>query len=203
MVNNFIPLSRLFDKLDNENDFYFVQIIKRKKENPDSPSSSIIRSFYFYNKEEFINSESKIIELCEKNNARAYFWVNPKNSVGVAYACIDKIVDLLRQNQTRCISSVYDSVVGNTNTSRYEKLWLVDIDTKEWEFICKIKRILNECRGKDEDKVKMTLFSVNGVHLITTRFDRLQFSQKLAINNIDNLDVHKDGITLLYYNKAE
>lgn len=75
MVDNFEYLANLFDGLVDKDDFYFVQIIQRKKDGVELPSytsgARTIRSFYFFTKEEFLRQESYIKDLC--NNARAYF----------------------------------------------------------------------------------------------------------------------------------
>ena len=40
---------------------------------------------------------------------------------------------------------------------------------------------------------------MNGIHVITDPFDLEQFKQKVAIANLDNIDIHKDNPTVLYY----
>lgn len=77
MVDNFEYLANLFDGLVDKDDFYFVQIIQRKKDGVELPSytsgARTIRSFYFFTKEEFLRQEPYIKDLCNSNNARAYF----------------------------------------------------------------------------------------------------------------------------------
>ena len=57
MVDNFEYLASLFDKLVDKNDFYFVQIIQRKKDGVELPSytsgARTIRSFYFLQRKNF------------------------------------------------------------------------------------------------------------------------------------------------------
>lgn len=38
-----------------------------------------------------------------------------------------------------------------------------------------------------------------GIHVITLGFDLEQFKQQLAIAKLDNIDIHKDNPTILYY----
>ena len=52
-VNNFDNLSLYFNKLKDKEDFYYVQIIQRKKDGH-KKSERIIRNFYIYNKEDFL-----------------------------------------------------------------------------------------------------------------------------------------------------
>ena len=69
MVDNFEYLASLFDGLVDKNDFYFVQIIQRKKDGVELPSytsgARTIRSFYFFTKEEFLKQESYIVIMLE------------------------------------------------------------------------------------------------------------------------------------------
>lgn len=204
MIDNFELLTKWFDRLKNHDDFYFVQIIQRKKDGVELPSytsgARTIRSFYFFNKEEFLRQESYIKELCDKNNARAYFWINPRNTFDVACESIKQFTDLIKNGNTRQGIAVYDRATGSSRNSSYDKRWIVDIDSKDQEYIEKIKNIINYCRGKEGIRIYYTIPTLNGYHLITDKFDKRQFSQELAVNNIDPVDIHDDNPTLLYYN---
>lgn len=60
-------------------------------------------------------------------------------------------------------------------------------------------KLINECRGTEGERIKHVIPTVNGYHLITGAFDRQQFSQKLALNQLDPIDIHDNNPTLLYY----
>lgn len=203
MIDNFEFLSSWFDRLKSQDDFYFVQIIQRKKDGIQLPSytsgARTIRSFYFYKKEEFLRQESYIKDLCTKNNARAYFWVNPRNSVDVACESIRQFAELLKNKTTRQGVSVYDRATGVSRSSNYTKLWIVDIDSKDMTYLDKISNLIKECRGS-ENRIKSLIPTVNGFHLITTGFDTNQFHLKLIMEKLDKIDIKKDSPTLLYYN---
>ena len=205
MIDNFEFLSSWFDKLKSQDDFYFVQIIQRKKDGVQLPSytsgARTIRSFYFFNKEEFIKQEPYIKELCDKNNARAYFWVNPRNTVDVACESIRQFAELIKNGTTRQGVAIYDRATGISRSSKYDKLWIIDIDTKNSEYIKKVESIINYCRGKEGNRIHYHIPTLNGYHLITDKFDKRQFAQELAINNLDQINIHDDNPTLLYYNK--
>ena len=55
VVNNFEHLSKYFDILKSPEDFYYIQVIQRKKDGH-RKSERIIKNFYIYNKEEFLKS---------------------------------------------------------------------------------------------------------------------------------------------------
>lgn len=203
MIDNFEYLSNLFDWLVDKDDFYFVQIIQRKKDGVELPSytsgARTIRSFYFFTKEEFLRQESYIKELCNSNNARAYFWINPRNTLDIACESIKQFSDLIKNGNTRQGVAVYDRATGSCRSSNYKKLWIVDIDSKDYEYRNNMAKLINECRGTEGERIKHVIPTVNGYHLITSAFDRQQFSQKLALNQLDPIDIHDNNPTLLYY----
>lgn len=52
-----------------ENDFYFVQLIKRRKDNPDMTKDvKIIKSYYINSFDDYNNLIPKIIETCDREN---------------------------------------------------------------------------------------------------------------------------------------
>lgn len=203
MVDNFEYLANLFDGLVDRDDFYFVQIIQRKKDGVELPSytsgARTIRSFYFFTKEEFLRQESYIKDLCNSNNARAYFWINPRNTLDIACESIKQFADLIKNGNTRQGIAVYDRATGASRSSNYKKLWIVDIDSKDDEYRNRIISLINECRGAEGDRIKHIIPTVNGYHLISNGFDRQQFSQKLALYQLDQIDIHDNNPTLLYY----
>jgi hypothetical protein len=76
---------------------------------------------------------------------------------------------------------------------------VVDVDSKDPEYLKTIITLVNECRGVEENKVRYQIPTLHGYHLITIGFDVQQFNQKLAIKNMDPIDIQKDNPTLLYY----
>lgn len=203
IVDNFEYLSKLFDELIDKDDFYFVQIIQRKKDGVELPSytsgARTIRSFYFFTKEEFLRQEPYIKDLCNSNNARAYFWINPRNTFDIACESIKQFTDLIKNKNTRQGIAVYDRATGASRSTNYKKLWIVDIDSKDDQQ--KIISLIKECRGSEGERIRHIIPTVNGYHLISNGFDRQQFSQKLALYQLDPIDIHDNNPTLLYYNQ--
>lgn len=200
IVNNFNVLSLYFNRLEDKNDFYFVQIIQRKKDgNPKSERN--IKNFYFYNKVDFLNKQDYIIELCRQYNARAYFWVNPRNARRVALECAKSFMDLYAQDN--CVSGykVWDKKCGSFPSANHERRWIVDIDNKNKELVTKIYELINSCRGKEDNKILDMIPTLNGWHLVTIRFDLRHFKQLLKIEHLEDLDVHEDNPTLLFYDE--
>lgn len=198
IVNNFDELIYCFELLESKDDFYYVQVIQRKKDGHPK-SERIVKNFYIYSKEDFLKKKDHIIDLCTRHNARAYFWINPRNSRKIALECIKSYADLVAQGDCTKGYKVWDKKCGANPASGYDRRWIVDIDTKDDEYLLKIQKLVEQCRG---GRVFDWISTAQGYHMITSGFDLHHFKQLLQINKLGDIDVHKDNPTLLYYAKV-
>lgn len=198
-VNNFDNLSPYFNLLKDKEDFYYIQVIQRKKDGH-KKSERTVKNFYIYNKEEFLKKKDYIINLCEQHNARAYFWINPRNARKIALECIKSYADLVTQGDCTKGYKIWDKKCGANPALGYDRSWIVDIDSKDDEHLLKIQKLIEQCRGGG---VLDAIPTAQGFHLISRGFDLHHFKQLLKINHLDDIDVHKDNPTLLYYTKVE
>lgn len=183
-VDNFEQFKE-FMNFTNQGDFYWINVIKRRKENPSlSKSEKIIKTYNIYSKEHLFEVRDSIIEYCELNNARAYIHINKRNDKKVALRTLSLIAENIaaeNYNIKRC----YDSVCGQYNSDENKK-WIIDIDTFELD---KYKWI-NVCLEV------ITIFpTLNGYHYIVKPFNKQEHKE------LTNEDIHKDNATLLHYNK--
>jgi hypothetical protein len=201
MVNNFELIKQHLTFL-NERSFYFVQIIKRKKENPELKGySRPVESFYIFNLDQFDRMMPHIIELCEKNRARAYIKMNALDANSVGLETISVLTQELRRNNWKHLSKAFNSACGICGKQDgTEKMYLIDLDTKDKTFIDTVKNIINNiCEPLDNtDKVKMVVPTKNGYHFISTGFNQNRFREMLRGGG-EPIDIHSDGITLLYF----
>lgn len=201
-INNF---SIIRDKLvfNNRNEFYFVQIIQRKKDGNEGlhirSGYRLIKPLYIYSLEEFDSLSDRIKELCINNNARAYINMNVRNANEVALECIRKYAELVANNNAFQGNSIWDSSCGSTRARGYKSLWIVDVDCKEESYLNKIVEIIRQCRHND-DFTLYTVPTLNGYHILCNGFDTKQFNDFLRDAGLDSIDIHKDNPTLLYYN---
>jgi len=80
----------------------------------------------------------------------------------------------------------------------HEKRWIVDVDNKDESSLLKIQHIINGVRPyKNEPKVISIIPTKNGYHLITERFDVMEFGKYFLGG--DTPDIQKKNPTLLYY----
>ena len=132
MINNFETIKNHLN-FPNERSFYFVQILKRKKENPEMKSYSLpIESFYIFSLEQFERVMPHIIEKCEHNRARAYIKMNTLDANSVGLEAISVLTQELRQGNWKSLSKAFNSACGICGKQDgTEKLYLIDVDDKE------------------------------------------------------------------------
>ena len=196
MVNN-IELIKPHLIFPNERSFYFIQIIKRKKENPEMTGYSLpVESFYIFSIEQLDRVMPHIIEKCEQNRARAYIKMNTLDMQSVALETISVLTQEIRKENWKHISKALNSACGICGKQNgTEKMYLVDIDSKDENYINEIKTYINQLEPVDNNKkVKMIVPTRNGVHFLSTGFNMQKFKQTYP-----GIDVHGDGITLLYF----
>ena len=193
MINNLELIKPLLN-FDNEGDFYMLYIFKRKKDQTtDKSNHQSVRTIktYCVDSIEYLEKRyDEIIQLCEMFKARAYIHIQKQNHKDVALEMIPQIVKRIQSGQINQ-KHVFDSVVGQLKT--YEKRWIVDIDTKDNKELLEVQQWIDHCRPHGEDKIVMMIPTKNGVHLITKRFDVIEFKKRYP-----QIDIQKKNPTLLY-----
>lgn len=202
IIDNFDKIKSQL-KFNNKNEFYFLQIIQRKKDGNEGlhvrNGYRLIRSYYIYSEQELEELKPRIIELCHNNNARAYINPNVRNAQEVALECIQKYAELIANNNAFMGNTIWDSCCGSIRARGYKALWIVDVDSKDEKVAKKVLDIISRC-NKAEDWKYYIIPTVNGYHIICNGFNRVEFNKLLAENNMDKVDMHKNNPTLLYYN---
>lgn len=197
-IDNFNAEAPWFDNLSDQGDFFFVQVMQRNKEkNNVSSSGYVIKDYHFFNKETFLSKKEEITTLCKAFNARAYFWINPRNCKEVQYEIIREALEAIELGTHKLFKCV-SRALGRKRCNKYKSKWILDFDTKDWSLINKYLDLVRKCRP-NVNKILYYVPTVNGIHVITLGFDLEQFKQELAIAKLDNIDIHKDNPTILYY----
>lgn len=112
-VDNFECISEMMN-FDEPNSFYLIQILKRKKENPDlKVNARTVNIYYAYSKEDFLGLKERIVYDCEHNNARAYINLNRLDSYMVALNTQKIINKLIIDGQFASVKNAYAHACGN------------------------------------------------------------------------------------------
>jgi len=177
------------------NDFYFVEIVKRRKDNPElSRSEKVIRNFYIESFEQFDSSIPQIIKVCDYENARAYLRINRRNYKKLALHINKRIAEYLLSGNEKSIRTVFDSVAGEIHSETDNK-WIVDVDdasplTPSTSLIDFLTQLQIEANRLPMLQIVPTK---SGYHIVTRPFNLEKFR-----NAYDDIDVHKDNMVILY-----
>ena len=223
-VNNFDLIKTLL-KFEDKDDFYFLQIIQRKKDGNQVPSANsgyrTIKTYYIRSIEDFERRRPAIIQLCEQNHARAYINLNVRNAKEVALTAAKAYIDLVREDRCEQGHRVYDHACGVTPKAGIKKKWIVDIDDLSPEEVDVICNKICRCRSAYPmenpyadiyDNIIARIPTAHGVHIITHGFDAKMFRDILEQTIVLDLTkeqikeittVKKDNPTLLYYETTE
>jgi hypothetical protein len=138
MVDNFEKIIPLL-KFDSEDDFYHLQILMRKKENPHLGSNSyVVKTYYIRSIEYLLNKKDEIINLCEFNNARACINLNRRSFEKIAFHTLKKVTDQIMNKDFKSVRKAYESVCGGFSNEP-EKKWVIDIDYKDYIYLNQIE----------------------------------------------------------------
>ena len=194
MINNIDLIKPLLD-FSEPGDFYMLYVFKRKKDQPieERENHQSVRTIKSYTVEsiEYLGKRwNEIVQLCEMFKARAYIHIQKQNHSDVSLDMMMALAERIK-NGHHDQKGLFDSVVGQMKT--YERRWIVDVDTKDNSEILKVKLAIDSCRPFAEDKVIAEIPTKNGFHLITKRFDVIEFKKRCP-----EVDIQKKNPTLLY-----
>jgi hypothetical protein len=197
MINNLELIKPLLN-FEQPGDFYMLYVFKRKKDQPEGErdnhqSVRTIKTYCIESIEHLEKRYEEIKQLCEMFKARAYIHIQKQNHSDVSLNMMVALAERIRNGQTNQ-KGLFDSVVGQIKTQ--EKRWIVDIDTKDEIVVHRVAHIID--RVKPEGSKLITCIPTkNGYHLITKRFDVMEFSKIMKLQG-DVPDIQKKNPTLLY-----
>jgi len=196
---NILPLLNFSDP----DKFYFIQIYKRRKDNPGMDKDmKVLGNYAIFSRDQFDKTFEEIKNICDSNNARAYIRLNRRSQKKCALQMLARIAKMISMDQYN-VKNLYWSIAGEFPDEE-DKTWLFDIDYIDFEAESgkrhldsieeKITRLQREC-GRVPMLIKIP--SKNGYHLITRPFDISQLKKTLDILE-RRVDHHKDNPTILY-----
>lgn len=192
MVNNFSEIKKLLRFTTND-DFYHLQVIKRKKEHSDLQSDCVIKTFYVTSSFFLDSKQDEIINLCTFHNARAYINLNRRSFEKMAFMMLTRTADLIRQGNFKAVSKAYESVCGSCSNEDQKK-FIIDIDSPDFleEETNELVDFLSELEPVG-DKFLAQIPTKNGIHIIAKPFNTQKFKEKYSTT-----DIHKDNGTILF-----
>jgi len=200
MRNNFELIEPLLE-FTEPNTFYFVQILKRRKENPEmKANTSVIDNFYLYTQDDLAKLMPRIIEQCEKNNARAYINLNRLDLENIALYVVKQTMDCIINKDFKSVKNVYQSACGS-HFSEKDKKWIIDIDEDELhhkdEVVSIIEKLHAEIPKKDY-KILAEIPTKTGIHLIVNPFNVAKFMHIMSVRELTKIERKDNSPTVLY-----
>lgn len=201
-MNNNFNIVRKFLDFSNPDTYYFLQILKRRKDNPDMDKDMIvIDDIFIYSMEQFDRMENEIITICNVHNARAYFRINKRSLKKSGMMMLKRITDLIISENYKAIKSAYSSVSGEFSADE-DKKWIVDIDNFDSSKLGQSLRGLAIWQNLEElqketgrEPLMEVIPTKSGIHIITRPFNLQKFKTMYP-----DIDVHKDNLVILFCN---
>ena len=102
-----------FLQFDSEDDFYYLQILQRKKENPQLGSNSrVIKNYYITSQQYLINRYDEIISLCNLFNARASIRLNRRSFEKVGFKALENVANTMQNREYKHLTETCDRACG-------------------------------------------------------------------------------------------
>lgn len=202
MVDNFSLIDKMLT-FETEDEFYMLQIIKRKKENPDMKGDSIpVKTVYLNREGQLMEIKDDLVKMADMYNARIYINLNVKSFKKVTCATLGELAKRIASDDYHKPYKVWDSCAGQAGGCR-DTRWLLDVDVDELDgvlaekvqtggFFQYVKEKLGEYQPLG-DKVVGCVPTKHGFHVITKPFDPRNVSV-----DFPGISLHKNNPTLVY-----
>ncbi len=198
-IDNFSVIRKIL-RFPTEDSFYFLQVLKRRKDNPDLEKDMVhLADFYIYSLEDYDRLMDRVINLCQSENARAYLRLNVRDSKKTAMMTLKKIVDYISTENYKAVKKAYASCTGEYHSDP-DKTWIVDIDNvsidsfNHSEEQIKIRQLITDLQIEAGKEPMMQFIPTrSGVHIITRPFNLQKFKSEFP-----DIDIHKDNPTILF-----
>lgn len=195
MVDNWKYLRDRLDFSDSSK-FYMIQLQQRKKDDASFPANNrTVKTYFISSLEEYLSLENEIKKLSDESKSRVYIRVNRRSFEEVALEVNKDLAQILKDKNFQHLKNLVPSAAGKV-CSEENKLWIVDVDANNKEELNeKAAKIINYLMEPNVNAFRYTVPTLNGMHVITSKFDSKAFSEIFP-----GVDIHKDNPTLLYFN---
>jgi hypothetical protein len=203
IVDNFNLFKEVME-FDNEDEFYFVQILIRGKDGHTEQGvngnnkNRLVKYYTIRSVDELCKKEEEIKSICKALNARAYIHPTKRSFSEVADTTLRVTTDMYLSGKNIVgLKGAYSTACGKSFITK-DKKFVVDIDDYDKNIVDILNYIEIWCDPKAEAKFVYKVPTAHGIHLITKPFNTQAFSEKYP-----DIDVHKNNPTLLYFECLE
>lgn len=135
-IDNFDLVKRIMN-YQSDDDVYFVQIIKRKKDNPNMyfahNACDYLTYYLFKSIEEFESKKDEIKTICKKTNSRAYIYLNKRSADAVNNYATNVLRDrfLRHRNEKHLLGHEVEFAAGQSKDWPDREICFLDIDSND------------------------------------------------------------------------
>ena len=127
MTDN-IKLIKSLLEFNSSDDFYFLQLLKRRKDNPEMVKDMTVISNYYIRSIDHLDQVLPIIiQQCDAINCRAYFRLNRRSFKKCAYEMNLLLAEYLKIGEYASARSLFNTIVGKNHADPDPK-WIIDVD---------------------------------------------------------------------------
>lgn len=181
---------------DDPDDCYHIQILKRRKDNPDQDIDVItLDNILIDGIEDFWRKSPRFEKMCNLNNARAYIRPNKRSFRKAGLLANAIMAEYLLNGNYKACKKAYWAAIGDKRSVQtgWKNIWVVDVDDII-EGPKSLKEHIEECFDPTStNKILREVTTVNGFHILTNGFNSAKFEEKAL-----GIAIHKDSLTLLY-----
>lgn len=191
-------------KFENKGDFYYVQLLKRKKDGTTkyankNNSARLVCNHQVYSLEEMDERMLEIRGICDLTKARAGIQINSINDKTVAQVMSRRSLEAVISGNYR-VTNLLQSILGHKDTTKHN-YQTIDIDTKDETVLKTTIDYINALQPtKKENKILATLPTYSGYHLLTENF-RQDYFEKFIEGKKEVS--HSGKLCALYYPAIE
>ena len=130
MINNLNTITPLL-KFE-EGSFYYLQVLQRKKDNPEMSWQTKQRYFKFIrSKEELEIFSTEAIELANFYNARVYISLTPRSFEKLSLEALVELSNRIKNKDYSSNFKIFEKLALLPGCAKKEgKLWMLDYDSK-------------------------------------------------------------------------
>lgn len=200
-LDNIDLIKPLLDFSDEEC-FYFLQIMQRRKDgNSTHRHTRIIKNYYIRSEEYLDKKYDEIKDLCRFFNARACIRLNKRNYRDVSFKMMQYLAGMMSNKDWEHCNKAFNKACGRGHAEpKRGKSWVVDVDSTDNKKVVEICKMVDQC-DPQVHKVHTVLESPNGYHLITSPFNTNQFVNEVIPEDSDIIrvvEIKKDNPTNLF-----
>lgn len=197
LIDNFNLFKELLE-FNDEDEFYFLQILVRGKDGHNANGSNKNRLVKYYtikSIDDLCNKEEEIKKICDVLNARAYIHPTKRSFDKVANEVLRLTTDIYLSGKNSVgLKGTYSTACGKSYISS-DKKYIIDLDGDAVNNIVDYVNFIDLwCDPIATNKFLYKVPTVNGIHLITLPFNTTKFKERFP-----DIDIHKNNPTLLYY----